>query len=185
MLRRVFRWLILPGSHVHVGFVFLVGLITFAIIPAAISAPDAPPKMNAKNAPDRKVSERKPMSKFSKEITALVAVQEKMWNKGDLDGFLDSYLRSKEVVYVVNGEVFRGYDAIRARYVKRYGETKSSMGQLYLTELEITDMGDKHALCSGKFTVVHHRHVPIYGRFTLIFIKAKEGWKIIYDHSSV
>lgn len=180
MLRRVFRSLILPESHVYVGFVFLVGLITFAISPAAISAPDAPPKVNAK-----KVSEQKPMSKFSKEITALVAVQEKMWNKGDLDGFLDSYLRSKEVVYVVNGEAFRGYDAIRARYVKRYGETKSSMGQLYLTELEITDMGDKHALCSGKFTVVHHRHVPIYGRFTLIFIKAKEGWKIIYDHSSV
>ncbi|MBA3992836.1 MAG: DUF4440 domain-containing protein, partial [Cyanobacteria bacterium DS2.3.42] len=42
----------------------------------------------------------------------------------------------------------------------------------------------KHVLCIGKFTVVHHSHVPIYGRFSLIFVKGKDGWKIMYDHSS-
>lgn len=123
-------------------------------------------------------------SKVAKEIAALMAKQEQAWNKGDLDAFLSDYLRSAQVTYVSNGSVKRGYDAIREHYISRYGNSKASMGQLRLSDLEVNDIGDKHVLCIGKFTVVHHAHVPIYGRFSLILVKTKSGWKIMYDHSS-
>lgn len=179
MLGRNLQALITNSSLAIAGL-----LVLFVSATATISAPVTPAKTTSKTAPESRVGERRPMSKYAKEITAMVAQQEKTWNKGDLEGFLDSYNRSKDVVYVSNGQMVRGYDAIRDRYMKRYGETKSTMGQLYLTELEVSDIGDKHALCIGKFTVVHHSHVPIYGRFTLIMMKTKEGWKITYDHSS-
>lgn len=143
------------------------------------------PSASAKepNAPALTVSYRS-NSKSAKEIAALVARQEKAWNKGDLDAFLNDYLRSSQVTYVSNGNVKRGYDAIREHYLQRYGNSKASMGQLRLSDLEVTDIGDKHVLCIGKFTVFHHAHVPIYGRFSLIFVKSKGEWKIMYDHSS-
>lgn len=143
------------------------------------------PSASAKepSAPALTVSYRS-TSKSAKEIAALVARQEKAWNKGDLDAFLNDYLRSSQVTYVSNGNVKRGYDAIREHYLQRYGNSKASMGQLRLSDLEVTDIGDKHVLCIGKFTVFHHAHVPIYGRFSLIFVKSKGEWKIMYDHSS-
>lgn len=123
-------------------------------------------------------------SKASREIAALVARQEQAWNRGDLDAFLNEYLKSAQVTYVSNGSVKRGFSAIREHYLGRYGNSRASMGQLRLSDLEVSDVGDKHVLCIGKFTVIHHAHVPIYGRFSLLFVKTKDGWKIMYDHSS-
>ncbi len=151
------------------------------LIPARLLLPGASAETGE---PERKVSKQKSSSKAAREIAALVAKSEKSWNKGDLDAFLGDYLRSKDVTYVSNGTVKRGFDAIRDHYVSRYGNNKASMGQLFLTELETTDLSDKHVLCIGKFTVVHHSHVPIYGRFSLILVRTKAGWKIMYDHSS-
>ncbi len=161
--------------------VFLAMIAVGLLVPARFLLPGAAAKVAAQ---ETKVREQKSSSKFAKEIAALVATQEKAWNKGNLDEFLTSYARSKQVTYVSNGNITRGYDAIRERYVKRYGNNRASMGNLTLTELETTDLSDKHVLCIGKFTVVHHSHVPIYGRFSLIFVKGKDGWKIMYDHSS-
>ncbi len=157
--------------------VVAVGLL----IPARLLLPGASAKTGVEGT---KVAKQKSSSKAHKEITALVAKSEKSWNKGDLDAFLDDYLRSKEVTYVSNGYLKRGYDAIREHYIARYGNNKASMGQIFLTELETSDLGDTHVLCIGKFTVVHHSHVPIYGRFSLIFVRTNAGWKIMYDHSS-
>jgi hypothetical protein len=151
------------------------------LIPSRLLLPGASAKTGV---PETNVAKQKSSSKAHKEITALVAKSEKAWNKGDLDAFLDDYLRSKEVTYISNGTVKRGFEAIRDHYVNRYGNNKASMGQLFLTELETSDLSDKHVLCFGKFTVVHHSHVPIYGRFSLIFVRTKAGWKIMYDHSS-
>jgi len=161
--------------------IFLAMIAAGLLVPARFLLPGAVAKVAAQ---ETKTREQKSSSKFAKEIAALVATQEKSWNKGNLEEFLTSYARSKQVTYVSNGSVTRGYDAIRERYVQRYGNNRASMGQLTLTELETTDLGDKHVLCIGKFTLVHHSHVPIYGRFSLIFAKGKDGWKIIYDHSS-
>ncbi|PZM80850.1 MAG: hypothetical protein DKT66_16550 [Candidatus Melainabacteria bacterium] len=159
------------------GILLSLGLLTFC----AWLIPSTP--ANETSTPALTVSYRS-NSKAAKEIVALVARQEKAWNKGDLEAFLNDYLRSPQVTYVSNGNVKRGYDAIREHYLKRYGNSKASMGQLRLSDLEVTDIGDKHVLCIGKFTVFHHAHVPIYGRFSLIFVKTKGEWKIMYDHSS-
>lgn len=158
---------------------FALGLF----LPARLLIAPASAKENEVKSPALTVGERS-TSKFAKEIAALVSRQEQAWNKGDLDAFLGEYLKSAQVTYVSNGSVKRGYDAIREHYLKRYGNSKSSMGALRLSDLEISDIGDKHVLCIGKFTVIHHAHVPIYGRFSLIFVKSKGAWKIMYDHSS-
>lgn len=120
-----------------------------------------------------------------KDVSALIKMQETAWNKGDLQKFLSAYSRSKDVTYVSSHGLCRGYDAIEKRYQMRYGNNKSTMGQLFLTDLEVSSLGEKNALCIGKFSVVHHSHSPINGRFTLIFRRSKEGWRIVYDHSSI
>lgn len=159
--------------------VFALGLISS--IPMPLLPASAVEKVSA--SPGFTVSGRS-SSKAAREIAALVARQEKAWNRGDLESFLSEYWKSAQVTYVSNGSVKRGFPAIREHYISRYGNSKASMGQLRLSDLEVSDVGARHVLCIGKFTVIHHAHVPIYGRFSLLFVKTKEGWKIMYDHSS-
>ena len=161
--------------------IFLAMIAVGLFIPAKLLLPGATAKVVEQGV---KAGEQRSNSKAAKEITALVAKSEKSWNKGDLDAFMSDYLYSNQLTYVSNGTVKRGYKEIHDHYVDRYGKSKASMGQLFLTDLEISDLSDKHVLCIGKFTVVHHSHVPIYGRFSLIYVLTKEGWKIMYDHSS-
>ncbi|MCC6981167.1 MAG: nuclear transport factor 2 family protein [Candidatus Melainabacteria bacterium] len=129
--------------------------------------------------------ESKADPKTVKEVSGLIKKQETAWNKGDLKAFLSAYSRAKDVTYVSSNGLCRGFDAIEKRYQMRYGNNRATMGQLYLTDLEVSSLGEKHALCIGKFSVVHHSHSPINGRFTLIFRRSKEGWRITYDHSSI
>ncbi len=150
------------------------------LVPVRVLLPSA----SAQTTTEVKSNNQKITTKAAKEISAVIARQQASWNKGDLMGFLSYYAHTKSVAYVSNGGAHKGFDAIEKQYRSHYGHDRKTMGQLYLTELEITELGDKHALAIGKFTVVHHSSVPIYGRFSLIFERTKEGWKIIYDHSS-
>jgi hypothetical protein len=90
--------------------VFWALLTVGLLIPARLLLPGA---SAATGEPETKVTKQKSSSKAAKEVAALVAKSQKSWNKGDLDAFLEDYSRSKEVTYVSNGTVKRGFDAIR------------------------------------------------------------------------
>jgi len=138
----------------------------------------------ASNGKSANASDTKADTKTVSEITALINMQAKAWNDGDLSKFLSAYSRSGDVVYVSSSGLHRGFDAIEKRYQTRYGDKKETMGQLELSDLEVSNLGGKHALCIGKFRVVPKTGAPVTGRFTLIFRHTKAGWRITYDHSS-
>ncbi len=117
-------------------------------------------------------------------LPAVLKQQSDFWNKGDLDGFMKSYLNSPKISYTSGGVVVNGYEALKKRYVEKYGSKKDTMGQLSFSDLKITALGTKDALCIGNWHLERAKQPTLDGVFTLIFSKTNDGWKIIHDHTS-
>src|SRR5205823_6623265 len=105
------------------------------------------------------------------------------WNKGDLEGFMAGYWKSPDLTFTYGGDTLRGWQATLERYKKRYQSEGQEMGKLQFSELEIEPLGPDSAFVRGRWQLERTKDKP-GGRFTLIFRKLPEGWRIVHDHTS-
>lgn len=112
-------------------------------------------------------------------------MQAQAWNKGDLEKFMTGYLHSNETSYTSGGKIVWGYDALKERYEKRYGKSTESMGKLSFSDLKILDLEKNHALCIGHWHLEGAENKTYDGVFSLVLRHAKDGWKVIHDHTSL
>ncbi|MGE0495136.1 MAG: DUF4440 domain-containing protein [Vulcanimicrobiota bacterium] len=118
------------------------------------------------------------------EITNTLKASAEAWNQGDLERFMQDYLRSPEMTYTAAGKIVRGYEALAQRYATTYGTDKSSLGHLTFSEVEVWKLGDSHALAVGKWLLKRRDKEDAYGVFSLIFVRQEGAWKILHDHTS-
>lgn len=52
------------------------------------------------------------------------------WNRGKLAEFMSGYLKSNDTSYTSSATQVWGYEALRKRYEKKYGNSRESMGKL-------------------------------------------------------
>jgi len=124
-------------------------------------------------------------SRTAQSITAIHAVlnaQREAWNRGDIEGYMDGYDRSKDTLFVSGDNVTRGWQTVLERYKKSY-DTREKMGVLTFSDLEINLLNETSAVVLGRWMLKRVNDEP-HGRFTLIFKRTKNGWKIIHDHTS-
>ncbi len=115
-------------------------------------------------------------------IKSILSSQADAWNRGDIDGYMDGYARDRATTFVGGDVVTRGWKTVRDRYKKKY-DTRTKMGTLRFSEIKVTLIGPDAALVSGGWKLNRATDRP-HGRFTLLFRKRAEGWRIVYDHSS-
>lgn len=116
------------------------------------------------------------------QIRVVIQAQEAAWNAGDLEGFMNGYARSEKTTFVSGDEVTRGWEPVLARYQARYSN-REKMGTLSFSDLEITPLGSDAAVVLGRWQLKRAEDNP-RGRFTLIFRRLPEGWRIVQDHTS-
>jgi ketosteroid isomerase-like protein len=118
----------------------------------------------------------------SKEAAIISAMKnsENDWNKGDLDSFMKMYTGSSTMM-MPTGPV--GLSAIRDLYEKKYFNGKMPKQNLHYDELKVTLLGANYALLTGKFTLSGNNLPERSGRYSLVMIYTKDGWKILHDHS--
>lgn len=118
------------------------------------------------------------------EIKAAMTRQQEAWNRGDLRAFMQEYLNSPELTFV-GKQVTRGWQATLDRYLKTY-PTPAAMGKLTFSEVEVHPLGKDHAWVMGRFHLARTAEGggDARGRYTLIFTRTKEGWKMTLDHTS-
>ena len=124
-------------------------------------------------------------SRDAKAIAAIRAVldaQVAAWNRGDIEGFMDGYWRSPETVFVSGDTVTHGWQTVLDRYKKGYS-TREKMGTLVFSDLEIKLISKDAAIATGRWQLTRAGDTP-HGRFTLIFRKTSQGWRIVHDHTS-
>ena len=127
----------------------------------------------------------KPNGRDAKTVAAVRAVLEAQaaaWNRGDIEGYMDGYARSAETVFVSGDKVTRGWQTVLEHYKKGY-DSREKMGTLVFSELEISPLSRDAAVAMGRWQLTRAADTP-HGRFTLIFRRTPQGWRIVHDHTS-
>jgi len=116
------------------------------------------------------------------EIQSVLSAQQDAWNRGDIDAFMNGYARSTSTVFVSEDEVGRGWETVRDRYRVKYSD-RAKMGALSFSDIEVTMLSPDAAVVLGRWKLKRANDEP-HGRFTLIFKRLPEGWRIVHDHTS-
>ena len=96
---------------------------------------------------------------------------------------MNGYARSGSTIFVSEDEVGRGWETVRDRYRLKYSD-RAKMGTLSFSDIEVTMLSPDSAVVLGLWRLKRANDEP-HGRFTLIFKRLPEGWRIIHDHTSV
>jgi len=117
-------------------------------------------------------------------IRVVLAQQEQAWNRGDLEGYMQGYWKSPDLVFYSGGTVTRGWEATLDRYRRRYKAEGKEMGRLDFTEDTIEMLGADSAVGRGRWNLTLSDGRKLTGLYTVILKRLPEGWRIVHDHSS-
>jgi len=124
----------------------------------------------------------KQKSAIASEIRQVMNEQTAAWNRGDIDGFMQGYWNSDKLVFVSGDNLTYGWKPTLERYKKNY-DSRAKMGTLTFSGLEIEVLSKDAAKVLGSWALAREKDNP-KGKFTLIFRKFKDGWRIVHDHTS-
>jgi ketosteroid isomerase-like protein len=112
--------------------------------------------------------------------------QVEAWNRGDLEGFMQSYWKSDELTFFSDGNNGKqGWQGTYDRYKRRYQSDGKEMGTVKFDELRVDMAGTKSALVRGRWQLRLKDGKTKGGLFTLLFREEPQGWCIVHDHTSV
>lgn len=117
------------------------------------------------------------------QIRAMMQVRTEAWNRGDLEGYMGSYMDSPSSTLNFFGETKKGwrdiFDFLRKHYQLSGDQT---MGTLAINSLHVDPVGSDAALVIGNWILKKPTDVTT-GRMSLVLRKSKGTWKIIHDHT--
>ena len=120
--------------------------------------------------------------KDSLDIMKVMDIQEKACNNGDIDSFMNGYIKSEELVFSGSNGPIYGWNATKERYKKSYPDLKT-MGKLSFTVRKIKSLSKETAYLIGEY-YLKRTIEDSYGHFTLIWKKVNGKWLIVSDHTS-
>lgn len=118
----------------------------------------------------------------SQEILPLLEAQVAAWNRGDIDGFMQTYAPTDDLRFASGDTVTYGWRATLERYRHRYPD-RAAMGTLAFQDLVVTELGADAALVFGHWQLTRAADRP-HGLFTLLVRRTPAGWRIFADHTS-
>lgn len=116
------------------------------------------------------------------EITTMLLQTARDWSKGDLERFMNGYIKSDSLKFVGSSGITYGWQQTLDNYRKGY-PTKDHTGTLTFNLLEFDQLANDVFLVIGEFHL--KRNVgDADGMFSIILKRINGEWKIIADHSS-
>jgi len=115
-------------------------------------------------------------------IKKILYAQQKAWNNGDLNKFMQGYHNSTELTFIGSKGVTYGWIQTLENYTKSYPD-RATMGELKFDILELNRLSSDSYHMIGKYTLIRKDDEP-FGYFTLIWKKISGQWLIISDHTS-
>ena len=121
-------------------------------------------------------------AKDSLAIMKVMEFQENAWNSGDINSFMEGYIKSDELVFSGKSGPVYGWNETKNRYLKNYPDTQT-MGQLKFSVNKIRSVSSDVAFLIGEYYLTRSTE-DSYGHFTLFWKKINNKWLIISDHTS-
>lgn len=115
-------------------------------------------------------------------IRNLLYLQTKAWNKGDAEGFMQTYWKNDSLMFVGKNGIVWGWQQTLNNYKKSYPD-KAAMGKLSFDIIQVKAIDKNNYFMVGKW-MLQRTAGNLSGHYTLLLRKMNGGWKIVADHSS-
>ena len=116
------------------------------------------------------------------QIKKIFYQQEKDWNKGDIDAFMQAYWKSEDLQFGGASGITKGWQQTLESYRKGYPD-RASMGTLSFQIVDMTRHSEDVISLTGSWELERDKDRP-GGYFLLIWRKINGEWKIVVDHTS-
>jgi uncharacterized protein (TIGR02246 family) len=123
-------------------------------------------------------------AKMSKDETAIRATLEMTaegWNKGDLNQYLSAY--TPEATEMLSTGPAGGVEAIEKTMKEGFWKTGKPLQVLRYENIVVRMIGKQGALVTGQYILSGGGRADRKGWFTTVWMKTKNGWRMIHDHS--
>jgi len=117
-----------------------------------------------------------------KLILKVLENQRLAWNEGNLERFMDGYVKNDSLLFVGKSGPTYGWQKTLDNYKKAY-QGKAGMGILTFGIKSVDFLNKDVAFVLGSWHLKREKDEP-QGYFTLLFKKIKGEWKVVVDHSS-
>ncbi len=117
------------------------------------------------------------------QVARMLERSAEAWNRGDLEGFMDDYLRSPTTTYLGSSGHVAGWEAIRARYAPLF-QAGALRDSLRFERVAARPLGDAYAVATARYVLFREGEVTGSGPFTLVLWRTDEGWRIVHDQSA-
>ena len=106
------------------------------------------------------------------------------WNAHDVDGHLEAYWKSPQLLVVVDSEQYNGWQQLHDSYVNSYPD-RNSMGYFTPARIQIKLLKPDLALVLSWWSISFpNSKQRVVGNTTMNLQKFSDGWKIVAAHSS-
>lgn len=121
------------------------------------------------------------VSKDEKAIRAALDKTAEGWNKGDLNQYLSAYTPDATEMLITGPA--GGVEAIEKTMKEGFWKTGKPLQVLRYENVVVRMLGKKGALVTGKYVLSGAGRPDRSGWFTTVWMKTKDGWRMIHDHS--
>ncbi len=128
------------------------------------------------------LAQKTTLEEDKKAIETVLRTQQEAWNNYDIETFMETYWKSKDLKFYGAGGVVKGWQSTLDRYKKSY-PTRAHFGTLNFVLHDISRINEGAYSVMGEFYLT--REVgDAKGIFMLILKKMDGAWKIITDTSA-
>jgi uncharacterized protein (TIGR02246 family) len=115
-------------------------------------------------------------------IRSLLRTQTEAWNRGDLEGFMQTYWESDSLMFIGKSGITWGWQKTLENYKRSYPD-KAAMGTLSFDIIQVKALSGEYYSVTGKWMLQRTADAPS-GYYTLLLRRINGAWKIVSDHSS-
>jgi uncharacterized protein (TIGR02246 family) len=107
------------------------------------------------------------------------------WNAHDIEGHLEVYWKSPELLVVVDSEQFNGWQQLHDSYINGYPD-RNAMGFIQPKRIQVKLLKPDLALALTWWSVTFpSSKQTVVGNSTMNLQKFNDGWKIVASHTSI
>jgi uncharacterized protein (TIGR02246 family) len=131
-----------------------------------------------------KLSENTAVTATAEEnaIRAAIAAMEAAWNRGDFQGYMDGFA-NPDVTFVSRGRIQKDWQATLDHYVRDYGASAETRGQLAFSDIRIELLSPDAAQLISSYRLTRP-HAAQQGINTRLMRKRGGRWVIALNHVS-
>ena len=125
-----------------------------------------------------------PTTETTEAAERRVAEQVALWNRGDMEGTLQTYCPAADISWVNHGGLSHGYERFANSMREEFGSTRETMGTLAIDVLESRDLGDGGSLIVVRWSITRGGARLMGGVSTQLWSECEGRTRIVFEHAS-